>query len=103
MKYKKIHPVARKLIDMAANGAGCAIQYNSCPCNTCFHSWAETELDLSPELAHMFWLVVLALRGDYSQDELIENNHSNFLTYAIRGLEKERKGRRIIKKIKRKK
>ena len=49
---------------------GCTIQHNGCPCNKCFHTWAEDELGLSPDIAHSFWLVVLALRGDYSNKEI---------------------------------
>lgn len=53
---------------------GCSIQHDGCPCNTCFHSFAEDELGLQPTLAHMFWIVNLALRGDYKQDEILEWN-----------------------------
>lgn len=54
----------QKIIEIIQNETKCGIQYSGCPCNTCFHNWAENELNLMPEYAHMFWLVILALRGD---------------------------------------
>ena len=88
---KKIHPVARAIVNIAARGTRCGIQYNGCPCNTCFHTWAEDELKLSPDLSHMFWLVVLALRGDYTCEELIEGNVGNFLAIATQYMGKKKK------------
>lgn len=65
--------VIRDLINTAAKESKCNIQHNGCPCNTCFHNWAETKLKLHPEIAHKLWIVVLALRGDYEQKELLDN------------------------------
>ncbi len=72
MKNKKVSPFVKRFIKMIGNEVGCKIQYNGCPCNTCFHSWAEKDLGLSPEISHLFWFVVLELRGDYSTKDIIE-------------------------------
>ena len=64
--------IIRNLIDTAAKESGCAVQFNGCPCNTCFHHWAEKKLHLHPEIAHKLWTVVLALRGDYEQKDLLD-------------------------------
>jgi hypothetical protein len=62
----------KKLQKNLCEATGCSVQYNGWPCNTCFHNWAEVELGLSPTFGHLFWVVVLALRGDYKQVELEE-------------------------------
>jgi len=58
------------LLRIARDGTGCGIQHNGSPCNTCFHSWAEDELDLHPRLSHALWLINLSLRGDYTEKDL---------------------------------
>jgi len=65
----------KKIIDFIANETGCAIQHNGSPCNTCFHNWAETELELDSDIAHLFWLVVLGIRGDYSKKDIYCKYH----------------------------
>ena len=82
MSKKKRNPLSvefgEHLVELVAGYVGCSIQHNGCPCNSCFHTWAVAELELNPHLAHMFWIVVLALRGDYKQDEILESNIANF-------------------------
>jgi hypothetical protein len=85
MKFKgKINPFTKELLIALGNGTGCSVQYNNCPCNTCFHTWAEDVLELSPDFAHMFWLVVLALRGDSPGDSIIGYNKRFFQELANR-------------------
>lgn len=67
----------RELLDMIAIKTHCSIQHNGCPCNTCFHAWAK-DIGLSNDVAHLFWIVVLALRGDCSDEELLRSNKENF-------------------------
>jgi hypothetical protein len=78
MRTKKVKPFVRTLLNEIQAETGCSIQYNKCACNSCFHTWAETELKLNNDLAHLFWIVVLALRGDYEQDEILKGNLDNF-------------------------
>ena len=68
----------KKLVRNVSEEAGCGIQHGGCPCNKCFHTWAEDELKLSGNFSHLFWLVVLALRGDYTEKELIKGNKDLF-------------------------
>ena len=76
MKEKKIKGWKRELVDLVADTTGCGIQYNGCPCNTCFHSkFCE---DLDEDIAHLFWLVVLNARGDSTGNELITANKEFF-------------------------
>jgi hypothetical protein len=70
---------AECLIDLVSKSVGCSIQYNGCPCNTCFHTWVEDELGMSSDMAHLFWIVVLSLRGDYKEEELFRSNVENFV------------------------
>ena len=56
-----------ELLQEATNG--CNIQYGGCPCKTCFYELCD-RLGLSDKRATNFWRVVLALRGDYSEEEL---------------------------------
>ena len=69
MRTKKLTGWKRQLIDMVAEETGCEIQYNRCPCNTCFHSKFCKEL--GSELGHNFWEIVLAVRGDYKIEDII--------------------------------
>jgi len=66
MKKKKLNPFERKLINLFANKTGCNIQYNKCPCNSCFHN-------IDANFRHICWLIVLGLRGDYSQKQIIQS------------------------------
>jgi len=79
MKKTKIEDeeFVKDLLKLVSEKAGCKIQYNNCPCNTCFHTWAE-DIGLSNNMAHLFWIVILALRGDYTEKELLESNKDNF-------------------------
>lgn len=56
----------RDLIDLFADRTGCGIQYKGCPCNACFHS-------LKGDFRHICWLILLGLRGDYEQEEIISS------------------------------
>lgn len=49
----------KELIKLFANKTGCNIQFNKCPCNTCFHS-------IDADFKHICWLILLSLRGDYN-------------------------------------
>ena len=51
----------KKLIELFAKKTGCSIQYNGCPCNSCFH-------DIDADFTHICWLILLGLRGDYNDD-----------------------------------
>jgi len=68
---KKIHKDIKQLIGEISILAGCDIQHNGCPCNTCFHAWAS-DIGLSVNMAHLLWLVILGIRGDYPEKEIIE-------------------------------
>ena len=86
----KLKGFKKSLIEAVSNESGCRIQYNGCPCNTCFHNWSEDELGLNGDLSHLFWMVVLALRGDYTQDEILKSNIDNFKDI----IKKYKKGRK---------
>ncbi len=92
----------KKLLKLVSKSAGCGIQHAGCPCNTCFHTWAEDELELNSDFAHKFWLVVLALRGDYTQEEL-EANELQELKEQLEKLGHEKKSKKKKKKVKSKK
>lgn len=64
----------KDLLALVSTCAGCRVQYGGCPRNTCFHAWANDELGLSSNMAHLFWLIVLALRGDYKEEELLSDD-----------------------------
>lgn len=74
-RTKKLKPWKRKIVDIIANETGCRVQYNRCPCNTCFHTWACEEL--GDVIGHAFWQVVLVIRGDYTEKQIIEYNKEN--------------------------
>lgn len=59
-----------RLLRACRQFAGCSIQHKGCPCNKCFHTFAEDTLGLTPELAHNFWQIVLVLRGDYTPEQV---------------------------------
>lgn len=44
--------------------AGCCVQHDGWPCNTCFHYLGTYFHDLPGDI-HDYWLAVLAFRGDY--------------------------------------
>jgi hypothetical protein len=56
----------KELIRIFAENTGCDIQHNGCPCNTCFHNQGG-------DFRHITWLIVLALRGDYNQYEILND------------------------------
>ena len=56
----------KELINLFADKTGCAIQYNGCPCNACFHSIEDVNF------RHICWLLLLELRGDYNNKVIIE-------------------------------
>jgi len=68
---KKIDKDIKEIINTISRVVGCGIQYNGSPCNTCFHAWAS-DVGLSDDMAHLFWLVLLGIRGDYPEEEIIE-------------------------------
>ena len=70
MKKKKISQEIQDIIDLISNKAGCGIQYNDCPCNTCFHTWAG-DIGLSDNISHLLWLALLGIRGDYTEQDLL--------------------------------
>ena len=71
MTKKKINQDIQDIINIISNNAGCGIQHNDCPCNTCFHTWAS-DVGLSDTLGHLLWGVVLAMRGDYKEEDIYE-------------------------------
>jgi hypothetical protein len=58
------------LIKLLSKHTGCSIQHNGCPCNSCFFNLAK-EIGLNDEFAKRLWSVVLVLRGDYTQEEIL--------------------------------
>ena len=50
----------RGLIEIFGNKTSCYIQYAKCPCNSCFHAIDDVDF------RHITWLILLALRGDYT-------------------------------------
>lgn len=68
----------KELIRELSEETMCSLQYGGCPCNKCFHTWAEDELGLNKHMSHLFWMVVCALRGDYNQEEILKANIKNF-------------------------
>lgn len=75
---KKEKDFEKKLVKLIAKEVGCNIQYGGCPCNTCFHAWAQDDLKLPMEMAHAFWLIILGLRGDASKKEIQESFNSQY-------------------------
>jgi hypothetical protein len=53
------------IIKIFRENTECGIQYNKCPCNTCFHAQEA-------DFRHICWLIVLGLRGDYDRKEIIK-------------------------------
>ena len=66
-----------RLIRACRDFTGCNLQYKGCPCNICFHTFAEDVLGLSPHMAHEFWQIVLVLRGDYTEAYIDEIKRGN--------------------------
>ena len=65
MKFKETD--IRELINLFADASnGCNIQYEGCPCNSCFHS-------IDADFQHIAWLMVLGLRGDYDSEQIIKS------------------------------
>ena len=67
---KKIHEDIKEVVSKISKLTGCSIQFNGSPCNTCFHSWAS-DSGLSDNMAHLFWLILLGIRGDYSEEDIV--------------------------------
>lgn len=65
----KIHRFTKMLLSDLREETGCGMQFNNCPCRTCFHNLCR-ELKLSDERATQFWGIVLILRGDYTEKEI---------------------------------
>lgn len=59
----------KELIKVFADKTGCDIQYNGCPCNSCFHSIDELN---GTDFKHLCWLIILSLRGDYEFKETLK-------------------------------
>ena len=55
----------KKLIKLFSKKTNCNIQFNDCPCNTCFHS-------LNADFKHITWLILLSLRGDYDSNIILK-------------------------------
>lgn len=60
----------KDLIKLFADKTGCSIQYNKCPCNRCFHNIDELN---GTDFKHICWLIVLGLRGDYENKEILKD------------------------------
>lgn len=60
MKFEK------ELIKIFRNKTRCGIQFNNCPCNTCFHG-----ID-GVDFKHICWLILLGLRGDYNKNQILK-------------------------------
>jgi len=56
----------KQIIKLFADKTGCNIQYNKCPCNSCFHS-------IEADFNHICWLLILGLRGDYDFKDIYED------------------------------
>jgi hypothetical protein len=69
---------------------GCDVQHDGWPCNTCFHSWARDVLG-DGDLAHLLWILVLRIRGDYKEEpvEFFAANKEFFEALVRRLNEKE--------------
>ena len=76
----------KSLLRLIRKETKCNIQHKGCACNTCFHDWARRELKLSVDMAHLFWLVTLSLRGDYTEEEIIKANKGNFEELVLQGV-----------------
>ena len=74
-----------KLKGLLAENTCCVAQHDGWACNTCFHDWAVSSLGLDDDLAHLFWIVVLRLRGDYEMplSEFLEPNKEFFEQLAL--------------------
>lgn len=68
-KMKK-RTFVKKLLALLSEATGCGVQHNGCPCNNCFHFWTTEKLKLHPDVIHLFWLVVLVLRGDHKKRDI---------------------------------
>ena len=62
--------ITRELLNIARRETGCKIQFNNMPCNSCFHSIFCEEL--GDDMGHLFWLLVLGIRGDSTSKDLAE-------------------------------
>jgi len=71
-KPKKLEKWKKQLINTIANETQCNIQHNGCPCNTCFHNWANKHF--GKELGHHFWEIILITREDYTLKQINEYN-----------------------------
>lgn len=68
----------KQLSKLLGDFTGCSLQDNGHPCNSCFHTWAMTELGLNEDVAHMLWIVELSLRKNYKQEDILKANIDNF-------------------------
>ena len=55
----------KELVKLFSAKSLCSIQYGGSPCNSCFHSINEEEVDFK----HICWVILLHLRGDYKDYE----------------------------------
>ena len=56
----------------------CVVQHDGWSCNTCFH---DTFSYLGDDVAHLLWIAVLRIRGDYSdmsETEFLKPNKDFF-------------------------
>lgn len=55
------------LMKLFADKTECTLQRDVLPCNTCFHNIEGVDFK------HIVWLILLELRGDYKQIELLND------------------------------
>lgn len=83
------------------NTGGCNIQHHGCPCRECFYDLTQRELGLSVKRSHELWKVVLILRGDYTEEEIVLSEAEEFSQRVERAISNvERKQERAYKKAK---
>ena len=70
------------MADYISNKIGCNLQGDNgeYACNTCSHDFAIMQLGLEDDIAHLFWMVYLALRDDYHKEQrgILEANQEFF-------------------------
>lgn len=61
----------RELQRLLAEKTWCVIQHTGWPCNTCFHNM---DLGISNNRLHELWLSTLLIRGDYTKEEIPQDD-----------------------------
>lgn len=70
-KRPKTHKDIMEIVKLISQLAGCSIQHNGSPCNSCFHDWADSR-GLPGNIGHLLWLALLGIRGDYKEEDILE-------------------------------